>query len=107
MELAESCYFGTRDFPGDEACGLISQIRRAAASVAANIAEGYGRESCGDFVRFLRVAQGSLKDLETYIILCRRIGFGSEESLARLARDCDELGRMLRAFMRYLQARKT
>lgn len=65
IELAEPCYAGTRKFPKDEIYGLTSQIRRAATSVAAHIAEGYGRESPGDFVRVLRTAQGSLKELET------------------------------------------
>ena len=106
MELAESCYVGTRDFPKEEIYGLTSQMRRAAASVAANIAEGYGRESRGDFLRFLRTAQRSLKELETYVILCRRIAVGSEETLTRIGRECEEVGKMLRAFMRYLQGRK-
>lgn len=106
IELAEPCYAGTRKFPKDEIYGLTSQIRRAATSVAAHIAEGYGRESPGDFVRFLRTAQGSLKELETYVIPCRRIHVGGEEDLGPMAKGCEEVGKMLRAFMRYLQARK-
>jgi four helix bundle protein len=69
MTLAESCYRLTRQFPRDELFGLTSQIRRAAASIPANVAEGHGRESTGNFVQSLRVAQGSLKELETHLLL--------------------------------------
>jgi len=65
MDLAELCYRVTREFPKDELYGIASQIRRSAASIAANIAEGHGRENTGSFIQSLRVAQGSLKELET------------------------------------------
>ena len=74
MDLAEECYRATKLFPKDEMYGMTSQIRRAAASVAANIAEGHGREHTGSFVQSLRVAQGSLKELETHVILAQRVG---------------------------------
>ncbi len=64
MDLAEACYRITRQFPREELYGITAQIRRAAASVATNIAEGHGRDGRGEFVQFLRVAQGSLKKLE-------------------------------------------
>ena len=75
MNLAELCYHLTKMFPKEEIYGLASQIRRAAASVPANIAEGYGRENRGDYVQFLRVAQRSLKELETHLILSERVRF--------------------------------
>jgi four helix bundle protein len=105
MELAETCYAATRQFPKDELYGLTSQIRRAAVSIAANIAEGYGREGRGEFIRFLRVAQGSLKELETYAVLCRRIQVGTEKDMGRMAEECETVGKMLRSFIRKLQAR--
>ena len=57
MDLAEQCYKLTRQFPRDELYGMTSQVRRSAASVAANIAEGYGRNSRGEYIQFLLVAQ--------------------------------------------------
>ena len=74
MGLAEECYKLTRQFPRDELYGMTSQVRRSAASVAANIAEGHGRNSCGEYIQFLRVAQGPLKGLETHPILAARVG---------------------------------
>ena len=72
MTLAESCYRLTRHFPRDELFGLTSQIRRAGASVLANVAEGHGRENTGNFIQHLRVSQGSLKELETHLLLAGR-----------------------------------
>jgi four helix bundle protein len=69
MTLAESCYRLTHQFPRDELFGLTSQIRRAAGSIPANIAEGHGRDNTGNFVQHLRISQGSLKELETHLLL--------------------------------------
>ena len=67
MTLAEHCYELTKQFPKEELYGLISQIRRAAVSIPANIAEGYGRDQTGNFIQFLRIAQGSSRELETHL----------------------------------------
>ena len=74
MTLAADCYRMTQRFPREEAFGMTSQIRRSAASIAANIAEGWGRDATGSFVQFLKVAQGSLKELETHLLLGQRVG---------------------------------
>jgi four helix bundle protein len=103
IELAVDCYSATKSFPTNEAYGMTSQIRRAAASIAANIAEGYGREHRGSFIQFLRIAQGSLKELETHLILSGRVGLMPENDIGRLLGQSDDLGRMLRAMIRSLQ----
>jgi four helix bundle protein len=102
MSLAVACYHLTRGFPRDELFGLTAQIRRAAASIPANIAEGHGRESTGSFVQFLRVAQGSLKELETHLLLAGEVGLSTQPPDALLRRS-GEIGRMLRALIRSLQ----
>ena len=73
MNLAEAACRLTGQFPKHEIYGFTAQIRRAAASVPANIAEGYGRESKGAYMQFLRVSQGSVKELETHLLLAVRI----------------------------------
>lgn len=103
MDLAEASYSQTRDFPKDEMFGMTSQIRRAAASIAANIAEGYGRETTATFIQFLRVAQGSQKELETHLLLAERVGLVSTDANAKLLADCERIGRMLRNLIRSLQ----
>ena len=103
MTLAESCYRLTRQFPRDELFGLTSQIRRSAGSVPANIAEGHGRDNTGNFVQHLRVAQGSLKELETHLILAERVGILPSQDLQAVLTLCESLGKMVRALIRSLQ----
>lgn len=107
MVLAKDGYFLTRTFPREEMYGMISQIRRAATSVPANIAEGYGRESSGDDIKFLRIAQGSLKKLETHLILAVDVELTSSDKTKPLLVMTDEIGRMLRALIRSLQSKQT
>ena len=82
---------------------MTSQIRRSATSIPANIAEGYGREQTRSYVQFLRVAQGSLKELETHLLLAERLDLAGKNGVATLLSDCDALGRMLRSPIRSLQ----
>ena len=103
MTLAEGCYLLTRAFPKDELYGMTSQIRRAAASIPANIAEAYGRESRGEYIQFLRVAQGSLKELETHLLLSQRVRLGPEKNFGPVLDQCETVGKMLRALIRSLQ----
>jgi four helix bundle protein len=106
ITLAELCYLETKQFPRDELFGMIAQIRRSAAAIPANIAEGYGRETPGAFIQSLRIAQGSLKELETHIILSQRVALLLPEPADRLLAECDRVGRMLRNFIRSLQAKE-
>ena len=102
IDIAESCYLITRKFPKEEMYGMTSQIRRAAASISANIAEGYGREYRAEYVQFLRIAQGSLKELETHLILSERVKLASSEVVNPILTECESLGRMLRSLIRSL-----
>jgi four helix bundle protein len=103
MDLAVDCYRSTKNFPQDERYGLTSQIRRASSSITANIAEGQGRETTGAFIQFVRIAQGLLKELETHLILSRRIGYLDNREEQQLLERCDELGRIVRGLIRGLQ----
>ena len=102
MEIAELVYSLTRAFPREEMYGMSSQMRRAAVSIPSNVAEGFGRAQRKSFVQFLRVAQGSLKELETQALLCGRIGFLSEEEIADLMARCERLGKRFVQFIRTL-----
>jgi four helix bundle protein len=103
MSLAESCYRLTRDFPKEESFGLTSQIRRSAASIPANIAEGHGRENTRTFVQYLRISQGSLKELETHLLLAERVGVTSRSKVDAPLEQCRTIGKMIRALIRSLQ----
>jgi four helix bundle protein len=106
MAIAERVYRLTTRFPKDEVYGMTSQIRRAAVSVEANVAEGHGRENSGSFVQFLRIAQGSLKELETHLLLALRVELASTKEVEPILRQCDELGRMLRSLIRSIQRKQ-
>lgn len=99
MDLAEAVYFLTRGFPRGEQFGLTSQVRRAAASVPANIAEGYGRGTRPAYASFVRIAQGSLKEVETHLMLAARVSCCSTAAIAPLLSEADEIGRMLRSLL--------
>lgn len=94
MKLAEDAYMTTSGFPRDERFGLVSQIRRAAVSVASNIAEGQGRGNDGHFVQFLGISRGSLHELETQVTLAARLGFLSAHSETELLTQTAEVGRL-------------
>lgn len=86
ISLVKAIYRLTADFPREEAFGLTNQMRRAAVSVPANLAEGAARNSTREFARFLGIARGSLSELETYVVIARELGY---------LKDADELERML------------
>ncbi|RWC29438.1 MAG: four helix bundle protein [Mesorhizobium sp.] len=102
MDIAEEVYVLTRGFPREELYGITSQMRRCAVSIPANIAEGFGRAQRRTFIQFLRIAQGSLKELETHTMLCIRIGLLSQEQSAKLEPRYTELGKRLVSFVRSL-----
>lgn len=100
MQLAEEAYRVSRRFPDDEKYGMSSQLRRAAVSIPANIAEGHGRYSDAEFARFLRIANGSLREVETLIDLCVRVGLMSTQDAEPANNLSNEIGRMLVALIR-------
>lgn len=103
MSITEQVYRLTRSFPREEQFGLTSQTRRAAVSIPANIAEGYGRGTRPAYASFVRIAQGSLKELETHLLIGERVGFISTGDIQPLLADADELGRMLRSLLNKLR----
>jgi four helix bundle protein len=105
MDLALECYRVTGEFPSSEVYGLTAQIRRAAASIPANIAEGRGRRTTRDFLRFLGIAHGSLLELETHVILAQRLGYCASTVAVPILRETGELGRMLNGMHRTLSER--
>ena len=105
MDVAVGTYELTRAYPREELFGLTSQSRRAAAFIAANIAEGYGRASKASYLNFLRIARGSLKELETHLILAERVGLGRPEAVGPHLDKTDELGRMLHGLITRVQER--
>jgi four helix bundle protein len=99
MALAKSCYEYSALLPDSERFGLISQIRRAAASVPANIAEGSSRSTEKEFRRFLEMALGSLFELETHVLLAEQLQFAPVEASASLLTTIIELQRIMSSFM--------
>jgi len=95
MELCEAVYASTRSFPEEEKYGIVAQMRRAAVSIPSNIAEGQGRLVGKDFRRFLGIARGSLRELETQTLLAGRIGYCSSEAEEQLLSLMEEVSRML------------
>lgn len=106
MDLAVESYELTKCFPREEVFGLTSQIRRAAVSVPANIAEGHGRNATGAYVQHLKIAQGSLKELETHFILSSRLGLLSSDRIHIAMTMSEEIGKMMRSLIRGLQEKR-
>jgi four helix bundle protein len=99
MDLAEDVYRATFEFPKHELYGLVSQMRRSAVSVPSNIAEGKGRHSDPDFIRFLMHARGSLLELQTQVLIARRLQYLSEPEADGMVQRCENIGRSLNALI--------
>jgi four helix bundle protein len=102
MDLAVGVYAATRSWSREELYGLTSQARRAAVSIPANIAEGYGRETRATYEHFLRIAQGSLKELETHLLIAERIELAPRREIAPLLDASESVGKLLRLLLRRL-----
>ncbi|MGH9433421.1 MAG: four helix bundle protein [Terriglobia bacterium] len=104
MSLVEESYKLTKLLAKNEEYGLAAQIRRAAVSIPANIAEGHGREHLGDYLHHLSVANGSLMELETHFLIANRLSFIKTEQLEAALSLSSEVGRMLAGLVRSLKA---
>ncbi len=104
--FVKDVYIVTTKFPRDELYGLTSQIKRSVVSVAANIAEGHGRSTTGDYIRFLNIAYGSLAETETHLVLANELGMLDKEKLNFLIEKSAEIGRMLNGLINALEKKK-
>ncbi len=102
LELVTEIYRRSEGFPREERYGLTSQIRRAAVSIPANIAEGAGRQSKKDFARFLSNAQGSASELETELTIAQRLGYLDKSTFEKLIVELDRIGRLITGLNRHL-----
>jgi len=107
IDLAEGIYRLTADFPASESYGLTSQMRRAAVSIASNIAEGWGRRSRREYSKFVLVARGSNDELQTQLFIAERLGFGDPKFLQEANETSNEIGRMLSGLYTFLQRPRT
>jgi four helix bundle protein len=105
--LTLEVYCDSASFPREEMYGLTSQIRRAAVSIGANIAEGAGKNSRAEFGRFLQIALGSASEVEYHLLLACDLGYIDREKCEQLSRDVVEVKKMLSAFTQFLAAART
>lgn len=105
-KLVLMVYQGTREYPSDERFGLTSQMRRAAVSIAANVAEGFKRRGIQDKIRFYNTSEASLEELEYYFLLSKDLAYISPDSHADLMAQADSVGRLLNGFITSTERRK-
>ncbi|KIA94003.1 four helix bundle protein [Flavobacterium sp. KMS] len=105
MSLITKIYISTNNFPKEEVFGLTSQIRRSSISIPSNIAEGFGRESNKDFLRFLNISIGSLFEMQTQLEIAKNIAYLNEDEFNNLYEDSREVERMLVSFINKLKER--
>ncbi|MBN1981845.1 MAG: four helix bundle protein [Chitinivibrionales bacterium] len=103
MDLVVAVYEITKRFPKEEVYGLTSQIRRAVVSIPSNIAEGEGRESKNEFFRFLSISYGSLREVETQIILANRLSYIEMPVCDAIIEQCNEIGKLINGLKRSLK----
>jgi len=107
IELTLAVYKLTARFPDSERFGLTNQMRRAAVSVASNIAEGYGRSTKGEYVLFLGHARGSCSEVETQIVIAKALGFGMPAEVTTAETFCNDVGRLLCALIKSVRPQRS
>jgi four helix bundle protein len=103
-KLTLELYAVSKKFPKDEMFGLTSQLRRAAISIGANLAEGCGRRTTPEFARFIRIAMGSASELDYHLLLCRDFDFVSHEFYERSSKELVRVRKMLTALLSSVEA---
>jgi four helix bundle protein len=103
MELVVQVYSLTKELPDDERFGLTSQLRRAAVSVPSNIAEGQGRDSDREFARFLSIAHGSVREVETQLLICDRLGYIESKRVNAALEKAAEVGRLITGLIKAIE----
>lgn len=103
LRLCKTIYQFTSGLPSDEKYGLVSQMRRAAVSAPSNIAEGHSRGTTKDYIRFLWMANGTLAEWETQLLLLAELGQKGEAECSPIVDEVNEIGRMIRAMIRSLR----
>jgi four helix bundle protein len=106
VDFVVAVYRTTEVFPKEEKFGLTSQLRRAAVSIPANVAEGAARTSPKEFMHFLSNAQGSASEVETELLIAQRLGYLGEKDYFRLRGNLDDIGRMLTGLLHHLKRRE-
>jgi four helix bundle protein len=102
-EFAIAIYKITSSFPVSEQYALVSQLRRAASSIGANIAEGCGKKTNKDFANFLHNALGSTKECENHLLLSKDLGYIKEKEFFELNLQTEQIGKMLNALIKQVQ----
>ena len=105
MDLVTKIYSSTQQFPKEEVFGLTSQIRRSAISIPSNIAEGYGRDSNKEYLRFLNISISSLFEMQTQIEIAKNINYINETDFNKIYEDSREIERMLTSFIKKIKER--
>ena len=105
VDMVVKVYECTKTFPSEEKFGLTSQIRRAAVSIPANIAEGAGRQYDREFIQFLSIAQGSSSELETELLIAQRLGYFDENIYRQMYEEVNTIARMIVGLTNHVKSR--
>ncbi len=100
ITLVTHIYALTKKFPADERFGVVSQLNRAAVSIPANIAEGWGRESSKNFLQFLRTARGSVMEVQTFLIISKNLTYITEHEFESHNLKIEEVGKILQGLIK-------